>query len=118
MSLRVAALLLLASVLWSHVAASTDQALDCCLTTTDTKLPHRVVKSYRIQTVSGGCRIAATVFVTKKNLRLCAPPATKKNWVAKLIKQLKRKSHKGKDRKGKNGELLCKTLMQFNKQLY
>ncbi|XP_029625380.1 C-C motif chemokine 19 [Salmo trutta] len=104
MSLRLAALLLLTSVLWSHAAANTDEAMDCCLTTTDAKLPRRVVKSFSIQTVSGGCRIPATVFVTRKNLRLCAPPAKNNNWVTKLIKQLKRKSQNGKARKGKNGK--------------
>uniref|UniRef100_A0A4W5PDQ9 Chemokine (C-C motif) ligand 19b n=1 Tax=Hucho hucho TaxID=62062 RepID=A0A4W5PDQ9_9TELE len=87
-------------------AANTNEARDCCLTTTDNKLPRRVVKSFSIQTVSGGCRIPATVFVTRKNLRLCAPPATNNNWVTKLIKQLKRKSQNGKARKGKNGGIL------------
>ncbi|XP_055791120.1 C-C motif chemokine 19-like [Salvelinus fontinalis] len=104
MSLRLAALLLLTSVLWSHAAANTDEAMDCCLTTTNAKLPRRVVKSFSIQRVSGGCRISATVFVTRKNLRLCAPPATNNNWVTKLIKQLKRKSQNGKARKRKNGK--------------
>ncbi|NP_001291006.1 C-C motif chemokine 19 precursor [Esox lucius] len=104
MYLRVATLLLLASVLWSHVAANTGKALDCCLTTTDARIPSRMAKTYIIQTSNGGCRIPATVFITKKNRRLCAPPATKKKWVAKLIKQLKTKLQKGKARKGKNGK--------------
>ncbi|KAL0965560.1 hypothetical protein UPYG_G00282960 [Umbra pygmaea] len=104
MSLHVALLLLLASVLWSHVAASTDQAIDCCLTTTNNKLPYTSLKSYNIQAVSGGCQIAATVLVTKKNRRLCAPPATKNNWVAKLIKKLNRKSKNEKPKNRKNGK--------------
>ncbi|XP_062340184.1 C-C motif chemokine 19b [Osmerus eperlanus] len=89
MSFRVAALLLLTVQLWSHdVSANTDKAVDCCLSTTNRKIPQGVVQSYFIQSVSGGCRIPATVFVTKKNIRLCAPPASRNNWVARLIRKL------------------------------
>ncbi|KAJ7987234.1 hypothetical protein DPEC_G00336630 [Dallia pectoralis] len=104
MSLRVATLLLLASILWGHVAANSETAVDCCLTVTNVNIPRRVVKSYIIQTVNGGCRIAATVFITKKNRRLCAPPAKNNNWVAKIINHLKKKTQKGKARKGRNGK--------------
>ncbi|XP_046873877.1 C-C motif chemokine 19b [Hypomesus transpacificus] len=107
MSFRVAALLLLTVQLWSHVSANTDKAVDCCLSTTNRKIPPDVVQSYFIQSVSGGCRIPATVFVTRKNIRLCAPPASRNNWVARLIRKLKPQTNqKGptKTRRNKKGK--------------
>ncbi|KAF5897679.1 C-C motif chemokine 19-like, partial [Clarias magur] len=72
----------------------TDGAQDCCLLTVDKKIPQNWVKSYYIQTQVAGCRLPATVFVTKKGKHLCAPPATKNNWVKKLINQLNKKNRK------------------------
>lgn len=102
MSLRMSALLL-ASVLWCLAAANTDEAVDCCLETTDKKISARLVKSYSIQTPGGGCRIPATVLITRRDFRLCVPPATRKNWVHKLIKKVdKRGSRKVRRRLPKN----------------
>ncbi|KAJ8392785.1 hypothetical protein AAFF_G00072690 [Aldrovandia affinis] len=97
---RAVAVLLLVAVICSYAAANTEEALDCCLSTKDKNIPHRLVKTYSIQTVAGGCRIPATLFITKKGVRLCAPPAKKSRWVAKLIKRLDRKT-KSKQKKGK-----------------
>ncbi|XP_036381856.1 C-C motif chemokine 19-like [Megalops cyprinoides] len=88
MALRGAALLLLASVLCSYVAAFTDEAQDCCLSTKDKRIPHKVVVSYKMQTVEEGCPIPATLFITKKEFRLCAPLPSGNNWVAQLISRL------------------------------
>ncbi|MCJ8742780.1 hypothetical protein PDJAM_G00086230 [Pangasius djambal] len=92
-TVQAAALLLLALlfICWNAAEAS-DRAPDCCLTTVDKKIPQNLVKSYYIQTQEMGCRVLATVFVTKKGKQLCAPPATKNNWVKKLISKMNKKS--------------------------
>ncbi|XP_026862268.2 C-C motif chemokine 3-like [Electrophorus electricus] len=74
-----------------NCAEATDTAADCCLTTKNKSIPPSLVKSYYVQTEALGCREHATVFITKKGKKLCAPPPTKK-WVRKLISQLERKS--------------------------
>ncbi|KAM4634518.1 C-C motif chemokine 19b [Polymixia lowei] len=103
MSLWMTALFLLTSVLWNLTSAGTDEAVDCCLTTSDQRLSVRAVKSYSVQTTHGGCRIPATVLTTWKNRRLCAPPAFKGNWVGKLIKALKKRGRgHGEKRRPKN----------------
>ncbi|XP_053332194.1 C-C motif chemokine 19-like [Clarias gariepinus] len=83
-------LLSLLFIFWNS-AGATDGAQDCCLTTVDKKIPQNLVKSYYVQTQVAGCRLSATVFVTKKGKHLCAPPATKNNWVKKLINKLNKK---------------------------
>ncbi|XP_029921564.1 C-C motif chemokine 19b [Myripristis murdjan] len=101
MSLRMTALLL-ASVLWYLAAANTHETADCCLTTSTKKVPHRVVRTYIIQTSDGGCRIPATVLITWRRIRLCVPPAAGNNWVAKLLRKVaRRRPRKGKSRPSK-----------------
>ncbi|XP_071375459.1 C-C motif chemokine 19-like [Centroberyx affinis] len=108
MTVRLTALLL-ASVLWYLTAASTDTAVDCCLKTTNKKLSPKLVKSYRVQTPDGGCRIPATVLITQRNIRLCVPPAAGNKWVAKLIKRLqKREPRKGKRKTCKETPVRCR----------
>ncbi|XP_062870769.1 C-C motif chemokine 19b [Trichomycterus rosablanca] len=81
-------LLVLIFFTWNYPAAASDGAADCCLTIGPKKIPRNMVKSYYIQTQGMGCRVSATVFVTKKDKKLCAPPATKNNWVQKLIHKM------------------------------
>ncbi|XP_023694709.1 C-C motif chemokine 19-like [Paramormyrops kingsleyae] len=96
MAFRLIALLCLASVLCSYSEANADAAVDCCLTTKNKEIPNRIVKSFKIQTVEGGCMISATVFTTKRGFKLCAPPAHESHWVEKLIKKLQKKNGKSK----------------------
>ncbi|XP_030625570.1 C-C motif chemokine 19b [Chanos chanos] len=90
MTLQALTLLLVIALLWNHAAASNAEAQDCCLSTSDYEIPRRIVVEYQKQTVESGCKIPATVFVTKKGRRLCAPVPEKSEWVAKLIKKLKK----------------------------
>ncbi|XP_072514926.1 C-C motif chemokine 19b [Salminus brasiliensis] len=98
MMAHTAALLVLAVVFcsWNYAGAEGE---DCCLSISKNKIPHRLVKSFYIQTADMGCKIPATVFITKKGVKLCAPPPENNNWVQKVIRNLKnrsRKKHKGK----------------------
>ncbi|KAG9263311.1 C-C motif chemokine 19b [Astyanax mexicanus] len=99
-TVHTAALLVLVVIFcsWSYVAAEGE---DCCLATTNKKIPARLVKSYFLQTTSMGCRTAATVFTTKMNKKLCAPLPKNKNWVQGLINKLNKKSKKTRKSKGK-----------------
>ncbi|KAJ8287105.1 hypothetical protein GJAV_G00047720 [Gymnothorax javanicus] len=99
---RVAAVFLLVLVLCTYATASTDELLDCCLSTKNKPIPFSILKDYSIQAVSGGCQIPATVFITKKDLRLCAPPRNRSKWVAKLIKKLDKKDKQRQKRGRKN----------------
>ncbi|KAJ8380648.1 hypothetical protein SKAU_G00014260 [Synaphobranchus kaupii] len=90
MQFQTASFFLLASVFSSYTAAFTEQALDCCLSTSNVPIPHRIVVSFSIQTTEGGCPIPATVFITKKGKALCAPLPTG-NWVTKVICKISRK---------------------------
>ncbi|XP_039531763.1 C-C motif chemokine 19b [Pimephales promelas] len=85
MTLWTGALLILSVSLWSCTTAQSDGAADCCLTTSNHRIPQRVVTSFTIQTSDGVCRIPATIFVTKKGYKLCAPFPSESNWVSKLI---------------------------------
>ncbi|XDV54015.1 hypothetical protein PO909_022394 [Leuciscus waleckii] len=87
MTLWTCALLILSVSLWSCTTAS-DGAADCCLTTSSRRIPQRVVTSFTIQTSDGACRIPATIFVTKKGFKLCAPFPSENNWVNKLINDI------------------------------
>ncbi|XP_076139266.1 C-C motif chemokine 19b [Alosa pseudoharengus] len=107
MLLRVTTLLLLAGGLWDAATAATgsDGAIDCCLTTSSAHIPRNIVKSYEVQTTDGGCKVDATLFTTKRNKKLCAPPASREKWVRDILKHLNKKSSPrvGKGcRKGKN----------------
>ncbi|KAF7700811.1 C-C motif chemokine 19-like [Silurus meridionalis] len=97
-TVQAAALLLFALlfICWNS-AGATDGVPDCCLVTVNKKIPHNLVKSYYVQTHETGCRVLATVFVTRKGKHLCAPPATNNNWVKKLIIKLNKKSNKRKE---------------------
>ncbi|XP_051972438.1 C-C motif chemokine 19-like [Xyrauchen texanus] len=102
MTLCTGVLLILSASLWSCATAQSDVASDCCLTTSDRHIPQRVVTSFTIQTNNGACRIPATVFLTKKGLKLCAPFPSENSWVSKLIDSIlagpvrKPSKHRGK----------------------
>ncbi|KFP86426.1 C-C motif chemokine 19, partial [Acanthisitta chloris] len=63
-----------------------NNVLDCCLRTSETPIPRRIVKDYRLQLVQDGCTIPATVFITTKGKRLCAP--LQSPWVIRLQEKL------------------------------
>ncbi|KAG7322923.1 hypothetical protein KOW79_014269 [Hemibagrus wyckioides] len=98
-TVQATALLLLALffICWNS-AGATEAAPDCCLITVDKKIPRNLVMSYYVQTKEMGCRVLATVFITKKGRQLCAPLARKNNWVKKLIDNLNKKSKKSSKR--------------------
>ncbi|MCI4392832.1 hypothetical protein PGIGA_G00150420 [Pangasianodon gigas] len=94
----VVALLAFTAVLWNNAQAFSNNAADCCLSTSDALVPRRIVESYIIQNADSGCSIPATVFITKKNRKLCSPPAsdTRYPWVLKLIEYMDNRSSKSK----------------------
>ncbi|XP_047674817.1 C-C motif chemokine 19a.2 [Tachysurus fulvidraco] len=96
MSNAVVALLVFSALLWNNAQAFSNTAADCCLTTSDTLVPRRIVGSYTIQTLDSGCPIPATVFITKKNRKLCSPPVNdlRYQWVLKLVEYLDNRSAK------------------------
>ncbi|XP_048029279.1 C-C motif chemokine 19b [Megalobrama amblycephala] len=100
MTLWAGALLIISVSLCSATAHS-DGAEDCCLTTSNRRIPHRVVKTFTIQTGDGACRVPATIFVTKKGLKLCAPFPSENNWVSKLIDHILAPKTSHKKTKGK-----------------
>ncbi|KAK7172692.1 hypothetical protein R3I93_002727 [Phoxinus phoxinus] len=83
-------LLVIAAVLWGNIEAFSDTAVDCCLTTNDTRIPKQIVASYFHQTIDSGCPIEATIFITKKGRKLCAP-SEKNGWISKIISHLDKK---------------------------
>ncbi|XP_073697550.1 C-C motif chemokine 19a.2 [Garra rufa] len=83
-------LLIISAVFWCNTEAIPDGAVDCCLTTKDTRIPIQIVASYFQQTTESGCAIPATVFITKKDKKLCAPPE-KNSWISKIITHLEKK---------------------------
>ncbi|XP_015507831.2 C-C motif chemokine 19 [Parus major] len=76
-------LLLLGHILDVH---SGNNVLDCCLRTSETPIPRRIVQDYRLQLVQDGCDIPAAVFITTKGKRLCAPLHSP--WVIRLQERL------------------------------
>ncbi|NXE75362.1 CCL19 protein, partial [Cochlearius cochlearius] len=63
-----------------------NNVLDCCLRTSETPIPRRIVQDYQLQLVQGGCNIPATVFITTRGKRLCAP--LQAPWVVRLQEKL------------------------------
>ncbi|XP_010393372.1 C-C motif chemokine 19 [Corvus cornix cornix] len=76
-----------------------NNVLDCCLRTSETPIPRRIVQDYRLQLVQDGCDIPAAIFITTKGKRLCAPLHSL--WVIRLRERLdassaQRAKHQGK----------------------
>ncbi|KAM6303207.1 C-C motif chemokine 19-like [Podargus strigoides] len=76
-----------------------NNVLDCCLGTRDTPIPRRIVHDYRLQLVQDGCDIPATVFITTKGKRLCAP--LQAPWVIRLQEKLDASSSRKAKPQGK-----------------
>ncbi|XP_043096470.1 C-C motif chemokine 19a.1 [Puntigrus tetrazona] len=88
----------LALVLHSDPAeAQADLALDCCLTVSHKVIPKQVLLTYRKQFRVDGCPRDAVVFMTRKALRLCAPPAAEEEWVKDTVKFLDTRLKKCKE---------------------
>ncbi|XP_025964014.1 C-C motif chemokine 19-like [Dromaius novaehollandiae] len=63
-----------------------NNVVDCCLRTSENHIPGRIVQDYWIQLVQDGCVIPATVFITTRGKRLCAP--LQAPWVIRLREKL------------------------------
>ncbi|XP_051514747.1 C-C motif chemokine 19a.1 [Myxocyprinus asiaticus] len=83
----------------SPAEAQPDLALDCCLTVSQQSIPRHILLSYRKQFRGDGCPCDAVVFTTRKGRKLCAPPATKAQWVGELTKFLDTRLRKCKETK-------------------
>ncbi|NXA76689.1 CCL19 protein, partial [Thryothorus ludovicianus] len=71
---------------------SGNNVLDCCLRTSETPIPRRIVQDYQLQLVQDGCDIPAVIFITTKGKRLCAPLYSP--WVIRLQERLNASSSK------------------------
>ncbi|NWY05154.1 CCL19 protein, partial [Nothoprocta ornata] len=63
-----------------------NNVVDCCLRTSENHIPWWIVQDYRLQLVQDGCIIPATVFITMRGKRLCAP--LEAPWVIRLRERL------------------------------
>ncbi|ROI26642.1 C-C motif chemokine 19 [Anabarilius grahami] len=79
--------------------AQADLALDCCLAVSHKAIPRQILLTYRKQFKGDGCPRDAVIFVTRKGLRLCAPPVTGEQWVKENIKFLDTRLKKCKETK-------------------
>uniref|UniRef100_A0A672HI84 Chemokine interleukin-8-like domain-containing protein n=1 Tax=Salarias fasciatus TaxID=181472 RepID=A0A672HI84_SALFA len=69
MDSRLAALLFLGIICFGF--ATGEAIRDCCLSATSKHLPPQVVQSYALQKAGDGCKISATVIITKAGRKLC-----------------------------------------------
>lgn len=67
--------------------SGTNNALDCCLRTSSTPIPRKLLLGYEVQRRQDGCPIHAIVFITMRGRRLCAPPHA--YWVHHLMEKLR-----------------------------
>uniref|UniRef100_A0A3Q2DF55 Chemokine interleukin-8-like domain-containing protein n=1 Tax=Cyprinodon variegatus TaxID=28743 RepID=A0A3Q2DF55_CYPVA len=71
---------------------SAEIAVDCCLRVESEKRLHRRnLVSYTIQRAGEGCKISATVFVNRRNMKLCVVPPEGNPGVQKIIDYLDKK---------------------------
>ncbi|MEE6457745.1 hypothetical protein FKM82_000012 [Ascaphus truei] len=75
-----------------YMQGTGNRAMDCCLQTSDIRIPYGAVLRYEIQDRVEGCQIPAVVFFTKTSMRLCASPGL--DWVKKLMRKLNQKKIK------------------------
>ncbi|XP_026093270.1 C-C motif chemokine 20-like [Carassius auratus] len=77
-----------------YFALETD-AVSCCLSYT--RHPRRcgILKGYIIQSMTGGCDLAAIIFQTETGKSICADPA--KDWTQKRVACLKMKAARVKN---------------------
>uniref|UniRef100_A0A8C6YWX3 C-C motif chemokine n=1 Tax=Nothoprocta perdicaria TaxID=30464 RepID=A0A8C6YWX3_NOTPE len=95
-------LLLAAALLVLPARGISSQASDCCLKTSQGKIPLGLVKSYSVQGPESGCLLRAVVFTTRKGKKLCASPDSSS--VQKVMQKLDKKKAQpipaqGKDRR-------------------
>ncbi|XP_031750816.1 C-C motif chemokine 19 [Xenopus tropicalis] len=92
-------LAVLTALLWdtADTQGTGNIVADCCLKTSDKRIPPGAVRAYQLQSRSNGCTETAIVFITKSDKRLCAPPQLK--WVRKLIEKLDKAGKKSLKRK-------------------
>ncbi|XP_063312777.1 eotaxin-like isoform X2 [Pelobates fuscus] len=69
-----------------YMQGTGNTAADCCLLTSDKRIPFSVIAGYEIQSVDRGCSTAAVVFFIKNSKILCATPGLK--WVKNAMKKL------------------------------
>ncbi|XP_026096446.1 C-C motif chemokine 19-like [Carassius auratus] len=98
----------LALILYSSPA---DAQADCCLSVSHKPIPKRVLLTHRKQFKVDGCSLDAVVFVTRKGLNLCAPPAAEEHWVKEAIKFLDTRLKKCKEEKFHDKR--CDALKKF-----
>ncbi|XP_015216869.2 C-C motif chemokine 19-like [Lepisosteus oculatus] len=79
-------------IYWCSKAASGDMniAVDCCLDVSNAKIPMKIVKTYQKQSNRNGCKIEAMVFITKRNVKLCAPH--NEAWVKELTEKVDKRN--------------------------
>uniref|UniRef100_W5MAS9 C-C motif chemokine n=1 Tax=Lepisosteus oculatus TaxID=7918 RepID=W5MAS9_LEPOC len=65
-------------------------AVDCCLDVSNAKIPMKIVKTYQKQSNRNGCKIEAMVFITKRNVKLCAPH--NEAWVKELTEKVDKRN--------------------------
>ncbi|CAN2390239.1 positive regulation of dendritic cell dendrite assembly, partial [Pristimantis euphronides] len=63
---------------------------DCCLQTSDKRIPYGAIIGYEIQARNKGCPIDAVLFLTYPSRKLCATPGLP--WVKKWIKKLDKRN--------------------------
>uniref|UniRef100_A0A8C3SVY9 C-C motif chemokine n=1 Tax=Chelydra serpentina TaxID=8475 RepID=A0A8C3SVY9_CHESE len=71
---------------FSLPASGSNDALDCCLRTSQVPIPRKIVLDYVVQRIHDGCPIHAVVFITVRGKQLCAPPHA--HWVRRLTERL------------------------------
>ncbi|XP_026177474.1 C-C motif chemokine 20-like [Mastacembelus armatus] len=94
MASRVAALLLLGLICTGFAAA--EIVVDCCLKTTNKKLPLQIIVGYSIQEAGKGCDISATAFLTKNRRTLCVVHPSEEEWVKSHVAYLENKKQANK----------------------
>ncbi|XP_062273020.1 C-C motif chemokine 21-like [Scomber scombrus] len=101
MASRIAALLLLGVICLGF--ASGQVAIDCCLSTSNKHFPHQIVKSYIIQEAGKGCEISATILKSQRGKNICAPEASKAQWVQDIINHVDKRRARQYKRSEKDG---------------
>lgn len=81
----------------SPTVAQADLALDCCLTVSPRVIPKHVILAYQKQSRGDGCPRDAVIFITRKGLNLCAPPASEESWVRDTMTFLDKRREKCKE---------------------
>uniref|UniRef100_A0A3Q2QPG5 Chemokine interleukin-8-like domain-containing protein n=1 Tax=Fundulus heteroclitus TaxID=8078 RepID=A0A3Q2QPG5_FUNHE len=69
--------------------------MDCCLSvSSERRLNRRNLVSYTLQRAGMGCKISATVFVNRKNMKLCVVPPEGNPGVQRIMDFLDKKGQR------------------------